>query len=580
MDLSVLWFLLLVVLLVALRLHCVPKRIPAIPYNKFSYVVPWGDLAGLGISYFAKGEVFRWFSSQSQAHRSGIFQLFLPSFSMTSPVVVVTDQNEVKDIVTRRVGAIDRSHLMRLWFGLLCPQASIGMPTNREFKAIRWAWNHALNPSFLGTVAAPRARDAAMALAELWSLKADKERGAAFEAGEDLRRTTLEAMIDTLLGRKLGVVEVDIHLHRSLGEENKQTWWSRRDHGKRPDYPRFYQDFRLCMVCMDWVTTGASATAYLWFFRRLFRPFQKAQTYVEACLQQVIEDARQKSYMHERIGQLPDSALELVIGKAGSRSQAEDAVSDAGLMSELMELLVAGHESTSSALGWALKHLADYQIAQETLFQHLVAALLGFPGTLPTSEQIITTPIPYLDATISETLRLSCTGPVSFREAKQDCTILGYRVPSGTPIMLMTQDVTHKGTPSKSRGLDSLTSGKTFLEKDHVRRDDEPLDQFHPERWLTPAGEYDPQAILSMPFSAGARGCYGSKFALMEMRIMLVVLVWNFRFAKLDARLSQYSSIDGLTRLPNCCNVLPVLRQGRRVEMQDERSSSSLPALG
>lgn len=580
MELLSPWSLLCIVLLFALRAYYVPKRIPGIPYRRLSYACPWGDLANLGVSYFLRGEVFAWFSSQSRAHRSGIFQLFLPSFSTTSPVVVVTDQQEVKDIATRKVGAIDRSDLMHLWFSLLCPKASIGMQTNQDFKMIRWAWNSVLNPVFLGTLAAPRARDAAMALAELWSLKADKERGAAFEAGEDLRRTTLEAMLDTLLGRQLGVVEADIALQRSPGVKSKKGWWSTTGSSESPDCPRFYRDFRLCMVCMDWVTTGVSAPKYLWFFRRVFWPFPRAQKHVEACLQQVIDDARQKARVNEATGQFPASALEYVVGKAAARPQAEEAVSDAALMSELMELLVAGHESTASALGWALKHFADYQVAQETLYEHLVVSFQRSPGglSLPTSDEILTTSVPYLDAVVAETLRLSCTGPVSFREAKQDCTVLGHRIPAGTPLMLMTQDVTHGGAGS---GAGTVSEEKPrAVGEGEGEGEGMPLHQFHPERWLTPAGAYDAQAVLSMPFSAGARGCYGQRFAVMEMRIVIVVLLWNFRFAKLDASLSRYTSVDGLTRLPTCCNVLPVLRPGRRVEGKDERHSCSLPALG
>lgn len=573
------WLLLFVVLFFALRAHYMPKRIPGIPYNRLCYLYPWGDLASLGVSYFAKGQVFRWFSNQSQTHRSGIFQLFLPSFSTTSPVVVVTDQKEVKDIVTRRLGVIDRSSLMHLWFGLLAPKASIGMTTCPEFKATRWAWNSVLNPVFLGDLAGPRIRDSAMALVELWSLKADEKRGAAFAAVEDLRRTTLEAMLTILLGRKLGVQDADISFQRSSGGKSTRGRWSRTERSSTPDYPRFYRDFSLCLVCLDYVTQGVSAPGYLWFFRRIFWPFQRAQAYVEACLQRVIDDARQKSCTDEKIAQFPASALEFVMGKAATRPQAEEAVSDAGLMSELIELLIAGHESTASTIGWALKYFADDQIAQETLYQQLVASLSGSSGTSPTSEEIITTSIPYLDAVIAETFRLSCTGPVSFREAIQDCTVLGHRIPAGTPLILMTQDVTHGGMDSKSSIAKITSKMDSLLVKDRVDEEDRPLNQFHPERWLTSAGKYDPQAVLSMPFSAGARGCYGQKIAVMELRIVLVILLWNFRFEKLDASLSRYTSLDGLTRMPSCCNVLPILRQERHIEQGTERKTSFLPAL-
>lgn len=568
-----------VVLVYALRALYIPNRIPGIPYNKLGYACPWGDLASLGLSYFAKGEVFRWFSSQSQSHQSGIFQLFLPSFSTTSPVVVVTDQQEVKDIVTRRLGIIDRSSLMHLWFGLLAPKASIGMTTCPEFKATRWAWNSVLNPVFLGTVAGPRMRDSAMALVELWSLKTGENRGTPFKAGEDLKRATLEAMLEILLGRNLGVLEADISFQRSSGAMVKRSRLLRAERSRTPDYPRFYLDFSLCMVCLDYVTQGVSAPGYLWFFRHIFWPFQRAQVYVEACLQRVIEDARQRSHANEKTAQFPASALEFVVGKAVTRPQAEEAVSDVGLMSELIELLIAGYESTASTIGWTVKYLADNQVVQETLYQRLVASLPGPPSMLPTSEEIMTTSIPYLDATIAETFRLSCTGPVSFREAKQDCTVMGYRIPAGTPLILMTQDVTHGGIESQRNGFQTTSEVKSLLVEDQLNKQDKPLNQFHPERWLTAAGTYDPQAVLSMPFSAGARGCYGQKIAIMELRIMLVVLLWNFRFAKLDASLSRYTSLDGLTRMPSCCNVLPIFRQGRQMEQRYERNTSNLPVL-
>lgn len=64
--------------------------------------------------------------------------------------------------------------------------------------------------------------------------------------------------------------------------------------------------------------------------------------------------------------------------------------------------------------------------------------------------------------------------------------------------------------------------------------------------------------MASLPFSGGLRARFGKNIAMLEMRIFLVILVWNFHFAKLSTRLSHYGALDGLTRKPSCCFVLPV----------------------
>lgn len=559
-----LWPLGATVLFYILRLFFVPKPLPGIPYNRLSYLLPWGDLLSLGISFFVRGEVFAWFNAQSHQHRSPLFQTFLPSFSMSSPVLVVTDPMEVREIVTRRLSSIDRSRLMGLWFGLLAPGASIGMSSGASFRALRWIWNSMLSPGFLGSLGGPRIRDAALDLVELWTLKGDTEQGSPFEACADLRLATLEAMVGLLLGKELGMLGVESADLESAMDRKKLWPWERGGEEARPR--RFYRDFSLCLVCLDWVTQGISPTVYLWVFRQLFWPFQKAQKHVEACLQRVIDDARQKSADREKAAYYPQSALELVLGRAASRPQSQDAMSDAALRSELIELLITGHETTASSIGWALKYLADDQAVQGRLHEELLR-FLPDSGTVPTSEQMTMTRLPYLDAFIAETLRYSCTGPISFREAVQDCTILGHRIPSGTPIILMTQDVTHQeathlGHESRPAGSSPASTGRP----ESLGIAEPPLNEFHPGRWLSPDGEFDPNAASSLSFSGGSRGCFGQRIAMLEMRVFLAVLVWNFRFAKLDPGLSRYGSLDGLTRKPSCCFALPVPRRSRPAE--------------
>lgn len=431
-----LWPLSATIILFVLRLIFIPKPLPGLPYSRRAYCLPWGDLVSLGNSFWAHGEVFAWFSARSHHHRSPIFQAFIPSLSMSHPVVVVTDPVEVREIVTRRLSSIDRSKLLGLWFGLLAPGASIGMSSGASFRALRWVWNSMSSPVFLGSVAGPRIRDAALDLVELWSLKGDTEPASPFEACADLRLATLETMVALLLGKELGMLGVESADLASVEDRKGLLPWKRNKREVQPR--RFYRDFRLCLVCLDRVTQGFSPMVYTWVFKHIFWPFRSAQNHVEARIQRVIDDARQQLAVSEKTAYYPHSALELVLDRAASRPEAQHAMSDAALRSELIELLITGHETTASSLGWAVKYLADDQGVQDSLHEELTRLLPG-SDTVPTSEQIMATRLPYLDAFIAETLRYACTGPISFREAIQDCNILGHRIPSGTPIVLMSQ---------------------------------------------------------------------------------------------------------------------------------------------
>lgn len=230
-----LWLFGTAILLCILRLILIPKPIPGVPHSRVSYLMPWGDLLNLGISFFARGEVFAWFNAQSHHHRSPIYQTFITSFTTSFPVVVVTDPTEVREIVTRRLSSIDRSKLMGLWFGLLAPGASIGMSSGSGFRASRWTWNSMLSPVFLGSVAGPRIRDSALGLVDLWSLKGGKEQGRAFEACADLRLATLEAMVALLLGKELGVLGVNIS---DLENESGGKKLCRSEQGEREALPK------------------------------------------------------------------------------------------------------------------------------------------------------------------------------------------------------------------------------------------------------------------------------------------------------------------------------------------------------
>lgn len=108
------------------------------------------------------------------------------------------------------------------------------------------------------------------------------------------------------------------------------------------------------------------------------------------------------------------------------------------LKDELLELLVAGLDTTATAKSWALKYLADNPSIQTSPRNELLVVFPERKHSLPLVSAVIDANIPYRDAFINETLRMSNTGPVSFRETSTDYNILRYTIPAQTLTILIT----------------------------------------------------------------------------------------------------------------------------------------------
>jgi cytochrome P450 len=155
-------------------------------------------------------------------------------------------------------------------------------------------------------------------------------------------------------------------------------------------------------------------------------------------------------------------------------------MSDAELRDELMTLLVAGHETTASALAWTLELLSRHP--------HVLARL---------EEELDEGRDDYLDAVIYESLRLRPILPVVLRNVKQPFELLGRELPVGVKI-----------------------APCIFLA--HRNPDVYPdPDSFRPERFL----DEGPGTYTWFPFGGGIRRCIGASFALFEMNVVLKTML-------------------------------------------------------
>jgi cytochrome P450 len=156
---------------------------------------------------------------------------------------------------------------------------------------------------------------------------------------------------------------------------------------------------------------------------------------------------------------------------------------DRELRDQLMTLLVAGHETTATALAWTF----DQLFRNPETHQRLV-------------EEVTDGGTEYLDAVIEESLRIRPVVPFTGRELLEAGEYGGYELPAGTVVMA--------GIYLAQTNPDAYPDPRAF----------------RPERFLA---DDAPESFANIPFGGGTRRCLGASFALMEMRIALRELLLN-----------------------------------------------------
>lgn len=182
-----------------------------------------------------------------------------------------------------------------------------------------------------------------------------------------------------------------------------------------------------------------------------------------------------------------------------ARDEAGAAMSERQVRDEVMNIVVAGHETTACALTWAWYLLAQHP-AVEARFHAELDAVLG--GRLPSVDDLPR--LPYTAQIVTETLRLYPPVWIMTREAIQDVEIGGYRLRKGT-IALFCQW--------------TIQRDPRYFERP---------DAFEPERWADGLAKRLPR-FTYFPFGGGPRVCLGNTFSLIEAALILATIGSRFR---------------------------------------------------
>ena len=160
----------------------------------------------------------------------------------------------------------------------------------------------------------------------------------------------------------------------------------------------------------------------------------------------------------------------------------------------MLNMLLAGEDDTASTVAWMI-HLLWLNPAKLALATEEVQRVLG----------------DYVDACARETMRLKPPAPQLGLQAIRDTTLGDVHVPAGMMVLsLLRRD-------SVSEALVPRAAA------------------FEPERWLVDDNENSGAKRASMPFGAGPRMCPGRYLALLEMKLMMVVLLGDFDLPSVEA---------------------------------------------
>ncbi|XP_034085740.1 cytochrome P450 2J5-like isoform X3 [Gymnodraco acuticeps] len=188
-----------------------------------------------------------------------------------------------------------------------------------------------------------------------------------------------------------------------------------------------------------------------------------------------------------------------------------------------LDLFLAGTETTSTTLQWALVYLIKYPDIQEKVKAE-IDRVIGHNRQPSMADR---PNLPYTEAVIHEIMRMGNIVPLNgLRMAAKDTTLGDYFIPKGTTLMPI---------------LTSVLFDKTEWETP---------DTFNPGHFLDAEGQFVKREAL-MAFSAGKRVCLGEGLAKMELFLFFVGLLQKFSFSVPDGVELSTEGVTGMTRVPH-----------------------------
>ncbi|XP_048495596.1 abscisic acid 8'-hydroxylase 2 isoform X2 [Beta vulgaris subsp. vulgaris] len=216
--------------------------------------------------------------------------------------------------------------------------------------------------------------------------------------------------------------------------------------------------------------------------------------------------------------------LLLALDRESCSSDQEPTLTDAHIKDNILTMIIAGQDTTASAMTWMVKYLDENQGVLEVLLdevhnQQKIAAHKSFLTLEELNEMT------YGAKVVKECLRMASIVPWFPRVALHDCNILGYTIEKGWNINVDARSIHFDPT----------------LHKDPH--------QFNPSRF-----DIEPKAYSYLAFGAGGRTCLGMNLARTMMLVFLYRLLTTYKWEVTD-RDSSLENWALFSRLKSGCPI-------------------------
>jgi cytochrome P450 len=296
-------------------------------------------------------------------------------------------------------------------------------------------------------------------------------------------------------------------LHRRLIERQVATMWECADEvtsdwrdGQSIDVLNAMR--RIALICLTRTLFGVDIAPDL---RALWRPLLRTLAYIAPGPWLVWPGIPRPGYAHA-LRQMDDYLFHMIALRRASGPLGDDLLSllvnselsDDLIRDQLLTMLIAGHDTATASLAWALYALGKHPPVLAQARAEVDSVLNGEAPTASNIQQLH-----YLEHVIKETLRLYPPIHVSNRLAARELEFAGRRIPAGARVLF-----------------------SIYLTHRHPRHWPAP-ERFDPERFH-PEKTSPPAPFTYLPFGGGPRFCIGAVMAQVEVKVVLARLLQRF----------------------------------------------------
>lgn len=307
---------------------------------------------------------------------------------------------------------------------------------------------------------------------------------------------TLDIICETAMGIHLG------------SQENRESDYVQAMHNVAETF--------IARVTKPWLWSD-----FLFYRTQLGKKFRKSVEIMDNFTRQVIQARKEEVIKDKKIkyneqnsdnnemtfayGKKRQAFLDLLL----DHHLKDDAMTEDDIQEEVDSFMFAGHDTTAVGISWAIYALGLYPDIQLKV-QEEVDSILGDDYDRPITADDLKQ-MKYMELVLKETQRVFPSAPFVARDLVENLNVNGYILPKGTTCIIFSY---------------------------MLHRNEEVFpnpEKFDPERFL-PEKCVGRHPFAYTPFSAGPRSCIGQKFAFIEEKVMLAIIVRHFNITSLDQR--------------------------------------------